>query len=100
MSKPQPTHFVSGLQGGYSPNVVEHYDTKGSALDVLAGWAETVRDDYWDRPEEGPFGDVRRDGLIQYRLGIHDGEFYDYALIEPCEEPETCEANDEEGWDI
>ena len=96
----QPTHFVSGLQGGYSPNVVEHYDTKGSALDVLAGWAETVRDDYWDRPEEGPFGDVRREGVIVYRLGMHDGEFYDYALIEPCEEPETCEANDEEGWDI
>lgn len=88
--KAQPTHFVSGLQGGYSPNVVEHYDTKGSALYVLAGWANDVRDDYWDQPEEGPFGDVRRDGLIQYRLGMFD-EFYDYALIEPCPDPDACE---------
>ncbi len=98
--KPQPTHFVFGLQSGYSPNIVEHYDIKGSALDVLAGWANDVRDDYWDRPEEGPFGDVRRDGLIVYRRGMHDGEFYDYALIEPCDDPDACEVTDEEGWDI
>ncbi len=96
----QPTHFVSGLQGGYSPNVVEHYDTKSAALDALATHAEDLRDIYWNQPENGPIGDVRRDGLIVSRLGMHDSEFYDYALIEPCEEPETCEANDEEGWDI
>ena len=90
----QPHHFLSGLQGGYVPNIVEHHDTKTSALDELARWAEDVRDDYWDRPEEGPVGDVRRDGLIQYRLGMHD-EFYDYAMIEPCPNPADCESNDE-----
>ena len=95
----QPHHFLSGLQGGYIPSVVDHYDTKGSALDVLAGWASDVRDDYWDQPEEGPFGDVRRDGLIVYRRGMFDGEFYDYAMIEPCDDPATCEASDEEGWE-
>lgn len=97
MSKAQPTHFVSGLQGGYVPNVVEHYDTKTQALDVLAEWAEVERDHYWETPEDGPVGDVRRDGLIQSRLGM-DGGFYDYAMVEPCPFPDDCEAN-EEGWE-
>ena len=99
MPKAQPTHFVSGLQGGYVPNVVEHYDTKTQALDVLAEWAEEVRDNYWDQPEEGPVGDVRRDGLIQYRQEMDEGVYYDYALVEPCIDPGTCEADNLEGWE-
>ncbi len=97
MPKAQPTHFVSGLQGGYIPNIVEHYDTKTAALEVLADHAEDLRDIYWNQPEQGPIGDVRRDGVVQSRLGIHD-EFYDYALVEPCPFPDDCEAN-EEGWE-
>ena len=95
--KPQPTHFVSGLQGGYVPNVVEHYDSKAAALESLIAHAEDLRDIYWNQPENGPVGDVRRDGLIQYRLGMHD-EFYDYAMIEPCDDPATCEVA-KEGWE-
>jgi len=98
MPKAQPTHFVSGLQGGYVPNVVEHYDTKTQALETLAGWADDIRDDYWDSPEDGPVGNVRRDGLIQYRLGTFGG-FYDYALVEPCLSPDDCEASEDE-WDL
>ena len=105
--KAKPTHFVSGLQGGYIPNVVEHYDTKTSALVVLAEWASVVRDDYWDEPQNGPVGDVRRDGFIEYRLGVFDTEsgtppsaliFYDYAMIESCDDPATCEMA-QEGWE-
>ncbi len=97
--KAQPTHFVSGLQGGYMPNVVEHYDTKGQALDVLAGWAEAERDHYWDDPDEGPHGNVRPDGYFQSRMGHFPSEFYDYAMVEPCIDPDTCEADNEEGWE-
>ena len=92
--KAQPTHFVSGLQGGYVANVVDHYDTKGEALDVLAGWAETERDFYWDAPDEGPHGNVRPDGFFQSRQGRDKGEFHDYAMIEPCMDPVACEVND------
>ncbi len=98
MPNAQPTHFVSGLQGGYVPNVVDHYDTKRDALSALAYWAETERDFYWDAPDEGPHGNVRPDGFFKARKGHFDGEFYDYAMIEPCMDPELCEADNEEGW--
>ena len=97
MPSPQPTHFVSGLQGGYSPNVVDHYDTKRDALSALATWAENERDIYWNQPEQGPHGNVRPDGYFQARLGMHD-DFYDYAMVEPCIDPVTCEAESEDDW--
>ncbi len=93
--KAQPTHFVSGLQGGYVPNVVDHYDTKRDALSALADWAEGERDHYWDTPNEGPVGNVRPDGYFQSRLGstATGWDFYDYAMVEPCIDLD-CEVND------
>ena len=94
MPNAQPTHFVSGLQGGYIPNTVYHYDTKGDALVALAYWAERERDHYWDEPQEGPHGNVRPDGYFQSRMGHFPSEFYDYAMVEPCYDPVTCDVND------
>ncbi len=95
MPRPTPHHFITGLQGGYSPDVVEHYDSKGVAIEVLAEWKDQMWDIWWEFPEDRPIGDVRRDNLIQYRAALRGGGYYDYALIEPCEIPDECELANE-----
>jgi hypothetical protein len=91
MSKSIPTHFVSGLQGGYSPNVVEHYDSRGAAIERLRDWKEEQLDfAAVDLDDSRPYviGSVR-EGLVQARPGF--GMYYDYAIVEDCLDPE-CES--------
>ena len=97
MARRQPHHLVAGLQGGYSPNIVEHYDTKTAALDALRDHAAQVADWFYEVETSGrPYVGSVRDGLIQYRPDNYGSGYHDYAMIEPCPDPEGCEAKEEQ----
>jgi hypothetical protein len=75
----QPHHFYAGLQGGYIPNIAEHYDTKTAALDALAEYIDRLD---WDGTLKTQ-GAIR-DGYVEFSWSEVVNHFHEHAYIEPC----------------
>lgn len=104
MARAIETHFYVGLRGGYVPSRVEHYNTRGEAIEALREHAADLVDwHYMMNPEDRdayPYRGSVRGGYIYYREGkMYPREYHDHAYVEPCPDPDACKRERDEYGD-